>query len=48
VTAPPSVTARHRVLIWDLAAIRRALHDLGLESGLPDLFSGGRGLPQTH
>ena len=31
----------HRVHVWDLAAIRRALEELGLASGLPDLFGGG-------
>ena len=33
--------ADHRVQIWDLAAIRRALDDLGLAAGLPDIFGGG-------
>jgi tetratricopeptide (TPR) repeat protein len=32
-----------RVQIWDLAAIRRALDDLGLAAGLPDIFGGGAG-----
>ncbi len=35
--------ADHRVQIWDLAAIRRALEDLGLAAGLPDIFVGGAG-----
>ena len=35
--------ADHRVQIWDLAAIRRALEDLGLAAGLPDIFGGGAG-----
>jgi hypothetical protein len=30
-----------RVHIWDLAAIRRALDDLGLAAGIPDIFGGG-------
>jgi serine/threonine protein kinase/WD40 repeat protein len=30
-----------RVHIWDLAAIRRALDDLGLAAGIPDVFGGG-------
>jgi serine/threonine protein kinase/WD40 repeat protein len=33
--------ADHRVQVWDLAAIRRALEDRGLAVGLPDLFGGG-------
>jgi serine/threonine protein kinase/WD40 repeat protein len=32
--------ADHRVQIWDLAVIRRALEDRGLAAGLPDLFGG--------
>jgi hypothetical protein len=32
-----------RVHIWDLTAVRRALEDLGLVAGLPDIFSGGAG-----
>jgi hypothetical protein len=32
----------HRVQIWDLAAIRRALDDRGLAAGLPDIFGGAR------
>ena len=35
--------ADHRVQIWDLAVIRRALEDRGLAAGLPDLFGGGAG-----
>jgi hypothetical protein len=35
--------ADHRVQIWDLAAIRRALEDLGLAAGLPDIFGGEAG-----
>jgi serine/threonine protein kinase/WD40 repeat protein len=35
--------ADHRVQIWDLAAIRGALKDLGLAAGLPDIFGGGAG-----
>src|SRR5262249_37675706 len=30
-----------RVHIWDLAAIRRELDDLGLSAGIPDVFGGG-------
>jgi serine/threonine protein kinase/WD40 repeat protein len=33
----------HRVQIWDLAVIRRALEDRGLAADLPDLFGGGAG-----
>src|SRR5262249_1749313 len=43
----------HRVHIWDLAAIRGALDDLGLAAGLPEIFGGGAGAaggepPEVH